>query len=172
MTTVEERLAALEGKVKLLEAREAIRQLITSYGPLVDTANDEAKADLVADTLWTEDGFYEVDGYGRHTGRAAIAASFHGFHFDLVRDGCAHVMGLPYIRVEGDRATALAYSCVFRAEGERFFVWRVAANEWNLICVDGKWQVETRTNCLLNGAQKTLDLFGSIHGLIAKSDRL
>ena len=43
MSTVEQRLAALENKIALLEAREAIRQLITSYGPMVDTTNTDEK---------------------------------------------------------------------------------------------------------------------------------
>lgn len=169
MTTIEERLNALEAKVKLLEAREAIRQLITSYGPMVDTANTDEKSDMVA-TLWIEDGNYDVDQYGNHQGRTAIAESFHGFHYDLVRDGCAHVMGLPYIRVDGNRATALAYSCVFRAEGDRYFVWRASANEWNLVCNDGVWQVASRTNRLLNGSQASRELFEKIHQLRATAD--
>ena len=78
MTTVEQRLAALENKVTLLEAREAIRQLITSYGPMVDTTNTDEKSDVVA-TLWIEGGAYDVDQYGCHEGRAKIAESFHGF---------------------------------------------------------------------------------------------
>ena len=168
MTTVEQRLAALENKVTLLEAREAIRQLITSYGPMVDTTNTDEKSDVVA-TLWIEGGAYDVDQYGCHEGRAKIAESFHGFHYDLVRNGVGHVMGLPYIRIEGNRATALAYSTVFRREGEGFVVWRVAANEWRLVCKDGVWQVEKRINRLLNGSQGVQDVFGKIHELRAKT---
>ncbi len=171
MTTVEERLQALENKVALLEAREAIRQLIASYGPMVDTTDTDEQSDMVA-TLWIEGGKYDVDQYGLHDGREKIAESFHGFHYQLVRDGVGHVMGTPYIRIEGNRATALAYSTVFRAEGDRFVVWRVAANEWNLVCVDGTWMVELRTNRLLNGSDQVKAVFGKIHGLRAKADTL
>ena len=92
----------LSARLRALEDREAIRDLIASYGPLADTGNAAALA-----ALWHEDGAYAVDGMGESTGRAAIAALITGpVHQQLMADGCAHVLSPVTIELDGDRATA------------------------------------------------------------------
>ena len=171
MSSVEERLAALETKVRLLEDQHEIRQLVCSYGPAVDIADNLEKSRKLA-SLWSEDGIYDVDPFGRPQGREEIAHFFEGLHFEMVPQGCAHIMSAPYIRITGDTAVALAYSCVFRPDGEQFLVWRVASNEWNLVRKDGRWQVAERINRLMRGSEQARGLFNSIHDLIAKADTL
>ena len=125
-----------------------------------------------ASDIWTQDGVYDIGSVGRKTGRDEITDSFKGFHVELVHGGCAHFLGSPYIRLDGDRATALHYSVVFRADGEDFKIWRVSANEWQLVCENGEWRVKVRTNRLLNGEEEARLVFSSIHALEAKEDRL
>ena len=67
---LEARLVTLETQLTELQDREAIRNLIASYGPLADCGD----ADRVAG-LWQDDGVYEVGGFGASQGHAAIAAS-------------------------------------------------------------------------------------------------
>ncbi|MFN5782700.1 MAG: nuclear transport factor 2 family protein, partial [Novosphingobium sp.] len=63
----------IAGRLRLLEDREAIRDLIARYGPLADAGNAEAVA-----ALWHEDGVYAVGGMGEARGREAIAALISG----------------------------------------------------------------------------------------------
>jgi uncharacterized protein (TIGR02246 family) len=141
------RLAALEARLAELEDREAIRNLVASYGPLADSGDAAGVA-----SLWAEDGVYAVGGYGENAGREAVAALINApFHQQLMQDGCAHALGPVHIRIDGERALAIGYSVVFRRTGERFEAWRVSANRWELEKREGRWQVRRRRNALLDG---------------------
>jgi len=142
LPTVEERLRALED-------REAIRNLIASYGPLADSGNAEAVA-----ALWVEDGSYAVGGMTEAKGRAAIAALIDGdTHRALMAAGCAHLLGPVAIDLDGDRAVARGHSVVFRKTPSGFEVWRVSANRWELVRTDDGWRVERRVNTPLDGSE-------------------
>ena len=142
-----DRIALLEARLTALEDREAIRNLVASYGPLADSGDAEGVA-----ALWAEDGVYEVGGYGENAGREAVAALIRAaFHQQLMREGCAHLLGPVHIGLEGDRALAVGYSVVFRRVGEGFEAWRVSANRWELEKREGRWQVIRRRNALLDG---------------------
>ena len=54
--TGEQRIAALEARLRQLEDERDITRLIATYGPLVDAG---AAAEVAA--LWTDDGIYDVD---------------------------------------------------------------------------------------------------------------
>ena len=127
----------------------AITQLIAAYGPAVDVGDGDAVA-----ALFTEDGWYDVAGR-RFEGRPAIAAMVHGGgHQGLIAEGVAHVMGLPHVVVDGDRATAVNQTVVYRAGS----VWRVAANRWSLVRTAQGWRVASRTNRLLDGSAEAREL--------------
>src|SRR5436309_10527804 len=97
-------------RLTAIEDREAIRDLIARYGPLADQGDCAAAA-----ALWTEDGIYDVGGYGAHRGRAAICALLEGeAHQTLIAGGSAHILSSPVIELDADRAVARTYSCVFR----------------------------------------------------------
>ncbi len=166
MKSMEERVAALEATVARLQDHLEISRLIVSYGPLVDTANTLERANRVA-ALWTGDGTYDIGGFGRKAGRDAIARCFENVHFGIVAEGCAHVKGMPYIRLEGGQATALSYSRVYRLERDRFFVWRVAVNIWELVREAGGWKVSSRINRMMTGSDEALALLRTIDSLAA-----
>lgn len=140
-------MADLEQRLRALEDREAIRNLIASYGPLADCgAADELAA------LWSEDGRYGVSGFADAHGRPEIAGLIAGaYHQQLMADGCAHLLGPVAIDLSGDIATARGHSVVLRWNGAAFEVLRVAANRWTLARIDGGWQVTRRDNALLQG---------------------
>src|SRR5271170_5766902 len=113
MSDIEKRLAALEAKVHELEDQVAIYQLMSAYGPLVDSGDAEATANL-----WVEDGIYDWGG-GSHPlapgtpvkegaagaaySRAAIADMVRGpYHQEIIQGGAGHVIGLPHIVLNGD----------------------------------------------------------------------
>jgi uncharacterized protein (TIGR02246 family) len=128
---------------------EAITQVVAAYGPAVDRGDADAVAGL-----FTEDGWYDVAGR-RYEGRAAIAEMVRSSaHQGLLDQGAAHVMGLPRVDVDGDRAVAVNHSVVHVA-GQ---VWRVAANRWELVRTAAGWQVAARTNRLLDGSPEARDL--------------
>jgi len=136
-------------RLQALEDREAIRNLIASYGALADSGDAEGVA-----LLWTEDGVYAVDGFPEARGHAAIAALITGpVHQALMARGCAHVLGAPVIALDGDRATALCHSVVLAKTDERWEAARVAANRWELARTPEGWRVTRRDNALLDGRE-------------------
>ncbi len=135
-------------RLRELEDREAIRELIASYGPLADAGDGDAIA-----ALWTEDGSYGVGGMGTVRGRPAIAGLMDSpTHRELMADGCAHVLGPVSIDLEGDRATARGHSVVLRHTAGEFAVFRVSANRWDLVRTSQGWLVNHRENALLDGS--------------------
>ena len=135
-------------RLRALEDREAIRELIAQYGPLADSGQADAVAVLFAD-----DGVYAVGGMGEAQGRAAIAALISGpVHQALMAAGCAHVLTNPAITLDRDHATALCHSIVLRHEKGEWVPVRVAANRWELARGCEGWQVIRRDNSLLDGS--------------------
>ncbi len=146
---IERELAGLVRRVRELEDREEIRNVIASYGPAVDRGDSSAAAGL-----WAVDGTYDVDGYGISAGRAAIKALLDGpHHRQLIAGGAAHLLSPVKLEIVGDDAIAVGYSCVFQWNGEAFNAVRIAANRWTLGRSRSGWQVTGRTNRLLNGSE-------------------
>lgn len=140
-------VAVLAARVRNLEDREAIRNLIAAYGPSVDRGDAAAAA-----ALWHEDGRYDVGGFGICRGREEIGTLLDGdVHHQLIGGGAAHVLSPVWIDVQGDRAEAAGYSCVFRWTGSAFEVFRVAANRWSFRRGADGWRAEERINRLLDG---------------------
>jgi len=143
-------------RIAALEDREAIRDLIARYGPLADAGDCAGAA-----ALWTEDGVYEVGGFGAYRGRAAIQALLEGeSHQELIHGGAAHVLSPPVIELDGDRATARTYSVVFRKTGDCWEAHRASANLWHLVRTDEGWKAARRINRLLDGAVEARALIG------------
>jgi uncharacterized protein (TIGR02246 family) len=141
-------------RLRALEDREAIRELIAGYGPLADTGDAAGVA-----ALWQDDGSHAVGGMEESVGRNAIAALIDGpIHRQLMADGCAHILSPVAIDLDGDRAMARGYSCVFRWTGESWQAARVSANRWELARGTMGWEVVRRDNALLNGDQAALSL--------------
>jgi hypothetical protein len=155
-----EELAALQLRVRELEDFRDISQLVSQYGPSVDSGGADAAADL-----WVEDGeFAVVGGEMSFTmkGRGDIAAMVESEgHQNLIRNGCAHVLTAPHIEVHGNRATGRSYALNIRwdPENDRFRVARVSANKWNWVRTDKGWKVAERVNSNLDGAQASRALF-------------
>src|SRR3546814_8034479 len=109
-------------------------------------------SDWSSDVCSSDLGVYDIGGVGERKGQEEIARAFEDRHFAQVPEGVCHVMGLPLVQVDGDRATAFNYSCVFRPDGEeRFFPWRVSANRWDLVRTGMGWTIERRVNRLKLG---------------------
>jgi len=156
----------LASRLRALEDREAIRNLIASYGPAADRGDVTAAA-----ALWAEDGCYDVGGFGLHRGRGAVEALLWGeSHQALIAGGAAHVLSPVEIHLHGDTATAIGYSCVFRWTGEGFAAHRISANRWRLRRgAGGNWLVEQRESRLLNGDAEALSLLRALPAPLPES---
>lgn len=153
MTSLEDRLAALEARTRHLEDQLAITQLLAAYGPAVDSlSGDDAAA------LWVEDGTYEAGEYV-FAGRAALAGLVDiANHRAWVAQGCAHVVGLPLVAIDGDTAVARGYSRVYIHEGGQWRIHRASANRWELRRTPEGWKVVHRVNRLLDGDEGAREL--------------
>lgn len=143
---LEQRLAALEQRVQQLEDEAAVRAVVASYGPLADAGEAAAVA-----ALWEQDGVYDVDEL-HMTGRQQVAAMVASTaHRDWIARGCAHVVGVPHVRVSGDEAVAVGHSVMLVHGEDGFRVRRATANVWELHRDRGRWRVRRRTSRALDG---------------------
>ena len=146
-------MAALEERVRLLEDKVAIQQLITAWGPAVDTGNSEAAA-----SLFTEDCILESD-LSYLVSPPAISAMVLGEgHQALIRDGSAHIPATAIVNVEGDHATAIGYTRVYRHTPDGYEVWRVSANNWEFRRTPDGWRMVRRTAQLIDDTGKANEL--------------
>lgn len=152
----QDRLDALERRLQLLEDQQAIAQLIARYGPLVDSGEAEATAQL-----WTRDGRYHVEGrrmHGRDEVRAMVESDAHQ---GLIGRGSAHFLGPAAVTVDGDDAVAVCESVLFVRRDDGYAAVRAAANHFRLARIDGRWQIAARTTHLLDGGSTARDLLSS-----------
>jgi hypothetical protein len=156
---MDERVAALERRVQLLEDQVAILRLVNSWGPAVDTGTSHA-----AGALFDEDGVLESD-LSLLEGPAAVVAMVESEGQQaLIRQGCAHVQTAPLISVDGDRATAVCYSQVYlHADDGGHQVWRVSANQWEFRRTREGWRVTRRLNRVIDGRPDAHSIL--VHGL-------
>ena len=154
--STEDRLRALEDYVEIV-------QLVSRYGPAIDS---ESTADAVG--LWSEDGVYDVGvlfggPVGYWTGRAEITGMVEGESVSRLRaQGCAHFTGIPHIEINGDTATGAGYSILFayRPESDDFGVPRVTATSWELRREPEGWRITRRVNRNLDGDEAARALLG------------
>ena len=145
--SVEQRLSRLEAHVRRLEDQIAIYQLLATYSPAVDSRSEAATAGL-----WTEDGQYDYGGRP-HVGARDVGSLVHlDTHKAYVEKGCAHVMSLPLVSVDGDRAVATGYSRLYVHSGDGWKVERASANRWELVRTGAGWRVANRINRLMDGS--------------------
>lgn len=146
MTDVEERLAALEQRVRELEDERAVREVLAAYGPLVDAGDAAGTA-----ALWEPDGTYDVDELVMH-GQGEIADMVRSAgHSGFIERGCAHVVGPPHVTLAGDEAVAVCHSLMVVQREGRFVVRRATANRWRLRRGPDGWRVAERTTRVLDG---------------------
>jgi hypothetical protein len=60
--------------------------------------------------------------------------------------------------VDGERATVTGHSNTYHQEEGKYVVARVSSNRWELEKIDGRWQIHTRVNRILDGNQEAKDL--------------
>lgn len=144
--------AEIERRLRALEDRAEIADLIARYGPAVDSGDGEATA-----ALWASDGTYQFDDTVLDSDGVRGIVEYPT-HVDYMRRGCAHVLSAPKIDIHGDAATAVTHSVVMLHDGERWVGERVSANRWELQRLPEGWRVHRRINRLLDGAAAAREL--------------
>jgi len=141
MDELRDRLEALEARLRVVEDELALYRLMTSYGPAADSGDG-----VKASEIWTEDGVYDADGPGVMPGRGAIVDMLSDDGHQSMVPGCAHLNQPVIIDIDGDRATAVGYSQVWRTDDGTHRVFRLAANRWEFARTSEGWRVVRRTN--------------------------
>ncbi|WP_226531130.1 nuclear transport factor 2 family protein [Microbacterium paraoxydans] len=136
---------ALEARLRALEDRSEIAELIARYGPAVDSGDAEAVA-----ALWTPEGTYQFDDtvLDAEGIRALVSIPTHA---EYLRRGCAHIVSAPRIEIDGEEAVAVTHSVVMLRDGDRWIGERVSANRWELLRTPIGWRIRHRRNRLLDG---------------------
>lgn len=153
MATVEERLAALEARLLAAEDQLAIIRLLTSYGPLLDSGEATAAANL-----WEKGGSYDFGGGKMVTAPDEMIEMFEGEGYrHLIKCGVAHLTATPRITVNGDTAEAVAFSFVVVRDASRWLLWRAAVNHWSLVRTPVGWKIRERYNRTLDGSAESIE---------------
>ena len=152
----------LEARLRLIEDRLEIYNLIAGHPPSADTGASDYTA-----SVWTEDGTFDRgDEFAKPAGRAAIAGTgASAEHHRAIEQGIAHFAGLPYVRVSGDTAFAISYlqilvpdrvGPVFEVPNhgatQGFHVHRVSANRWEFVRTAEGWRIKSRRLRPLDGS--------------------
>ena len=133
-----------------IEDQQAIAQLITRYGPAVDTRDAAGIA-----ALWAQDGTYGIGPDVVLSGAPDIdGIAGMDQHRTYVARGCAHMLSPHRIEIDGTSAVAQGYSIVLVHDTEtgRWQIERCSANRWHLRKGPDGWQTVHRQADLLDGA--------------------
>ena len=159
---------SLENRLRAIEDKLAIYDLVSGFGPAVDSlSNDDAIA------MWLENGSYEVDGIGDFHGRDGLNDLLTGeFHLAAMRRGGAHILSMPYVRVDGDRAIATGYAQLFVKDGAVHAAIRTVAARWELRRTAEGWRISRRINAVFDGSEAARSLIGRRDQLPDDEDEL
>ena len=153
---------SLEARLRDIEDRLEIYNLIASHPPSADTG-----ADYYTRVVYAEDGSFDRgEGLDSAVGNEAIAAMTQTpGHQRAIHGGLAHFAGLPHIAIDGDTAWVTSYLLLLHPDpgGEirelpnhgnspGFRIHRVAANRWTLARTPEGWRIESRKLRPLDGS--------------------
>jgi hypothetical protein len=157
----------LEERIRAIEDRLAIYNLIASHPPSADTG-----AQSYIRTIFTDDAVLDLGGDKTATGNEAISGmSQRPAHQEAMRGGLAHFAGLPHVALDGDRAVVTSYLQIITphpsaepvevpAHGvsKGYRLHRVGANRWELVRTESGWKIKRRTFRSLDGSEGARDI--------------
>lgn len=153
---------SLERRLRAVEDRLDIYNLIAAHPPSADTGSDD-----FARAVYTEDGELDLGGGKGARGNEAIAAAMTSDgHRAAIVYGLAHVTGLPHVQIDGDRAVVTSYLQILAPHPSAdpvelpnhgttrgWRVHRVGANRWELVRTPSGWKIKRRTMRALDGSE-------------------
>ena len=162
--------AALEARLKTLEDKQEITQLLAMHPLAIDSGEGDFwmsnwTKDLVMDlTLDPEahsghyEGVYGWDTMLEEIKGPELAASR--------KAGLMHLNTPPSIKLDGDKATATNYTELIMAQGKGLRIQVVLANRWELVRQNGRWMIGKRTMREMSHEES----FSLMQGGLAKDD--
>lgn len=157
-----ENLPDTQTRLRIIEDKLAIYELIASHPPSADTGNSSYTR-----SIYKSDGVFDrgptLDGA---KGAEDIAAFIERpQHAEAIAGGLAHFAGLPLIDLDGDRAVVTSYLQIIQLDrqGEPrmlpnhgistgYRIHRAVVNRWELERIDGRWKVARRTLLPVDGS--------------------
>lgn len=152
MSELEQRVSALEARVRDVEDRLAIYQLMCTYAIAVDSLAAQAVRDV-----YTDDGIYDQHAKNGKPSPPYVGAQalLRVVHSDTQKVnttlGCAHTSPMPRIEIDGDTATVVGVSQMFVRRGDTWLADRISANLWRLVRAPSGWRAAYRRNRMLDG---------------------
>jgi hypothetical protein len=162
----------IERRIRAIEDRLEIYNLIAGHPPSADTGNvPYAEAVFTADAVF--DRGADLSGA---VGNKAIGANLQSAgHQAAIAAGMAHFTSLPHITINGDTAVVVSYLQILtpRKSGETievpnhggsrgYHIHRVVTNRWDLIRTASGWKIKRRTLRLVDGSEPARELLRGI----------
>jgi hypothetical protein len=158
--TIEDRIRAIEDRLEILN-------LIASHPPSADTA-----AAPYIRSIFIEDAVLDLGGAKRADGNQAISQIVQRpEHGQAISGGLAHFAGLPHIVLDGDSAVVTSYLQILaphptadeidvpgHGASRGFRIHRVGANRWELERTPQGWKIKRRSYRTLDGSDPALDI--------------
>jgi hypothetical protein len=158
---------AIEDRIRAIEDRLEIYNLIASHPPTADTG-----AQSHIQSIFTDDAVLDLGGAKTASGNRAISEmSQRPAHQEAIKGGLAHFAGLPHVTIDGDRAVVTSYLQILAphptadeievpAHGATrgYRIHRVGANRWELVRTPQGWKIGRRTYRTLDGSEPALDI--------------
>lgn len=158
---------ALERRLRAIEDRLEIYNLVAAHPPSADTG-----ADYFARAVFTEDSTLDLGAGKGASGNDAIAAALSApGHQAAIAGGLAHFAGLPHVQIDGDEAVVTSYLQILtphpsaepievpnHGASRGWRVHRVGANRWELVRTPAGWKIKRRTLRVLDGSEPARDL--------------
>ena len=158
----------LERRIRAIEDRLAIYNLIAAHPPSADTG-----AAAYAEAVYTEDGVFDrgTELSGAAGNRALGALLQSEGHLAAIAGGLAHFTGLPYVTLDGDSAVVISYLQILtpKKSGEAvevpnhgasrgYHIHRVVTNRWDLVRTQSGWKIKRRTIRLVDGSEPSREI--------------
>ena len=172
-----EQQRSLEGRLRAIEDRLEIYNLIASHPPSADTG-----APAYAEAVYTADGVFDRGAdLSSWTGNTAIGANLKSAgHQAAIAGGLAHFTGLPHVTIDGDTAVVISYLQILtpKKSGEPvevpnhgasrgYHIHRVVTNRWDLVRAASGWKIRRRTSRLVDGSEPSREILRGVLGAAA-----
>ena len=159
---------SLEGRIRAIEDRLEIYNLIAGHPPSADTG-----AGAYAEAVYTEDGIFDRGpGLPGAVGNKALGALLNSdAHRAAIAGGLAHFTGLPHVTLDGDEATVISYLQILtpKRSGEPvevpnhgasrgYHIHRVVTNRWELKRTAAGWKIKRRTIRVVDGSDGSREI--------------
>lgn len=158
----------LESRLRSVEDKLAIYELIASHPPSADTGHSRYTLEV-----YDKDGVFDrgpaLD--GAHGAKDIAAFIERPEHREAIAGGLAHFAGLPLIDLRGDFAVVTSYLQIVHLDHEGrlrdlpnhgsstgYRMHRAVVNRWELQRVNGRWNILRRTLLPVDGSQAHQDL--------------